>query len=92
MPIEKYTCSLHDDETLIFEDAAVHVHGHPGITEWGGTLGPVEVELEIGKTYRIKVTDERGSRDGLVIVQRQMKAWGGASGHRYEFEGVGGLD
>ncbi len=88
MPIEKYECSLHDEDGVVVEKAAVHIHGHPGITDWEGTIGPVEAELEIGPTYRLRLED---GREGLIVIQSQMKAWGGASGRRYSFEGVGGL-
>lgn len=88
MPIEKLSCSLHDDAETVVASTAIHIHGHPGITEWHGTLGPLEEPLEIDKAYRIKLDD---GREGLIVIRQAMKAWGGASGQRYEFEGTGPL-
>ena len=88
MPKEQYTCSLHLDEATIVEETQVHVHGHPGITEWHGTVGPTEVELDIGPAYLLKLAD---GRSGLIVIKAKRKSWGGATGNRYEFEGTGSL-
>ena len=86
MPIEKYTCSVSLNDETVIESTPIHVHGHPGITEWGGTLGPTETELEVGWTYKIMISD---GREGLIIIKGALKAWGGVVGQRYEFTGGG---
>jgi hypothetical protein len=88
MPVEKSTGSLHIDERVLVESTPVHIHGHPGITEWHGTIGPVEAELEIGPTYRLRMEDGRA---GLIVIKAERKSWGDTPGKRYEFEGSGAL-
>lgn len=86
MPIERHNCRLSLNDTVVDEAVPVHVHGHPGITDWGGTLGPTEVGLEIGPTYKLLLPD---GREGLIVIKAERKSWGGDPGKRYEFVGAG---
>jgi len=85
---EKHTCSLHDEDRVVVPETHCWIYGHPGITEWSGRLGPIEQELELDKTYRLRLED--GS-DGLISIARKMKPYGDVPGDRYEFRGVGAL-
>jgi len=86
MPVDRYSCRLSLNDQVVIESVPVHVHGHPGITDWGGTLGPTEVELEVGPSYMISLPD---GRDGLIVIKGKRKTWGGETGIRYEFTGGG---
>lgn len=86
MPVERHTCRLSLNDDLVAEDVPVHVHGLPGITDWGGTLGPTEVPLDIGPTYKILLPD---GKEGLIVIKGERKSWGDQPGKRYEFVGAG---
>lgn len=88
MASEKHTCSLHDEDGTVVKETTVFIEGLPGITEWSGTIGPMDEDLEIGLRYRLRLEDES---DGLIVIARKMRNWGGATGNRFEFKGVGAL-
>lgn len=88
MAKEKHTCSLHDEDGTVVDETTCWIVGHPGITEWSGTLGPMDQELKIGPAYRLRLAD---GRDGLIVVARKLRNWGDMTGNRYEFAGSGAL-
>ncbi len=88
MAKEKHTCSIHDENGVVVEETTCFIEGLPGITEWSGTIGPMDAELESGPTYRMRLAD---GRDGLIIVVRKLRNWGDMTGNRFEYMGRGAL-
>lgn len=86
---EVHPCSLHDEAGTVIESTNCTVNGHPGITDWGGTVGPTDVELSFGVPYRLRLAD---GRDGLIVIERKLRAGAAMTGNRYVFTGRGTID